>query len=751
MIAVSTLHERLETGLAGRYAVERQLGEGGMAVVYLARDLRHERAVAVKVLRPEISEEIGAERFLREIKMAAGLTHNHILPVFDSGSAGGLLYYVMPNMEGRSLRDKLDQERQLSLEEALRITREVASALDYAHRNQVMHRDVKPENILLHEGAALVADFGIGKALSGGKSITQSGISVGTPAYMSPEQASGDTLIDGRSDLYSLGCVLYEMLTGEPPFTGPTAQAIIAKRFVSPVPSVRTTRDVPEGVDIALMKAMARTPVDRYRTTAEFADALQSILRTGNGASAYVPVKSKESLKAVAVLPLSNMSADPENEYFTDGMTEEIINALSKVPGIHVASRSSSFAFKGKKDVDVRQIGETLGVTSVLEGSVRKIGNRIRIAAQLVNVENGYQLWSETYDRQLEDVFAVQDEISRSIVDALKLKLGGESEHLVAPAKNLDAYTTYLKGRFHFNKFSEPALRKALELFQNALLQDPSFARAYAGIADVWCDLADDWVAPDDAYPRAKAAAERALQRDPALADAMISIGKVLTWHEWKFPEGVQSLERAVLLSPNNSEAQWVLGTALPLIGRLQEGLEAIGRAVVLDPLRVEYAGWLTRFYLYSKDYDAALARGKDLFEIDDQYERGFIWMGSAHLAMGDPEKALDFFQRGQAMARSVRSYDAMIVRALAALDRREEAEEILNRLEAESKQQYVRSEYLAMGHAAIGNMDRAFESLERAYQARSAGLIYLHLDPGYEPLRGDPRYQEMVNRIGLR
>ena len=749
---VSSLQHRLEAGLAGRYVVDRHLGEGGMAVVYLARDLRHERTVAVKVLRPEISAEIGAERFLREIKMAAGLTHNHILPVFDSGEADGLLYYVMPNMEGHSLRHKLDEERQLSLDEALRITREVASALDYAHRHQVMHRDVKPENILLHEGAALVADFGIGKALSGDRSMTQSGISVGTPAYMSPEQASGDSAIDGRSDLYSLGCVLYEMLTGEPPFTGPNAQSIIAKRFVSPVPSVRTTRDVPDSVDAALMRVLARTPVDRYRTGAEFADALRSVLRGGNGATVQGPGENKGTApKAVAVLPFANMSADPENEYFTDGMTEEIINALSKVPGIHVASRSSSFAFKGKKDIDVRQVGEKLSVASVLEGSVRKIGNRIRIAAQLVNVDNGYQLWSETYDRQLEDVFAVQDEISRSIVDALKLKLGGGSGHLVEPVKNLDAYTTYLKGRFHFNKFSEVALRKALELFQNALLQDPSFARAYAGIADVWCDLADDWVAPDDAYPRAKAAAERALQRDPALADAMISIGKVLCWHEWKFAEGVQSLERAVLLAPNNSEAQWVLGTALPLIGRLSDGLEAVRRAVSLDPLRVEYAGWLTRFLLYSKDYEAALAQGKDLFEIDDQYERGFVWMGSAYLAMGKADLALDYFQRGQAMDRAVRSYDAMIVRALAALDRREEAEEILARLEAESRQHYVRSEYLAMGHGAIGNLDRAFESLERAYQARSAGLIYLHLDPGYDSLRGDPRYAEMVNRIGLR
>jgi serine/threonine-protein kinase len=749
---VNELQQRLETGLAGRYSVERLLGEGGMAVVFLARDLRHERTVAVKVLRPDVSAEIGAERFLREIKMAARLTHPHILPVFDSGEAQGLLFYVMPNMEGQSLRDRIEREGQLSLEDALRITTEVASALDYSHRQQVIHRDVKPENILLHEGAALVADFGIGKAVSAGKSITHTGLAVGTPAYMSPEQASGETAIDGRSDLYSLGCVLYEMLTGEPPFTGPNAQAIIAKRFASPVPSVRVTRDVPDTVEAALSRALSRSPADRYRIGADFADALRAIMRTSDSSSMRAASDHKSSgPKAIAVLPLANMSADPENEYFSDGMTEEIINALAKVPGIQVASRSSSFAFKGKKDVDARQVGEKLGVSSVLEGSVRKIGNRIRIAAQLVSVENGYQLWSETYDRQLEDVFAVQDEISRSIVEALKVQLVGDGAQVVAPTKNLEAYTTYLKGRYHFNKFSEQSLRKALDLFQHALLQDPGFARAYAGIADVWCDLADDWVAPDEAYPRAKAAAERALQRDPELADAMISIGKVLCWHEWQFDDGADRLERAVALSPNNSEAQWVLGTALPLVGRMSDGVKAVRRAVELDPLRVEYAGWLTRFLLYDKDYEAAIAAGNELLEVDEEYGRGFIWMGSAYLALGNPELALEWFQRGQALDRAVRSYDAMIVRALARLDRQEEAEEIMSRLEAESRQHYVRSEYLAMGHGALGNMDKAFESLERAYQARSAGLIYLHVDPGYEPMRADPRYADMIARIGVR
>jgi len=481
--------------------------------------------------------------------------------------------------------------------------------------------------------------------------------------------------------------------------------------------------------------------------------AAEAIVHKENGLAKRPPSdrpKVASIPKAIAVLPFANMSADPENEYFSDGMTEEIINALSKVPGVHVASRSSCFAFKGRKDVSVRQIGEKLGVSSLLEGSVRKVGNRIRIAAQLVSVDNGYQLWSETYDRQLEDIFAVQDEISRSIVDAMKLQFAVGTAAVVAPTKNLAAYTTYLKGRFHFHKFSESGLRKAYDLFQNALLQDPGFARAYAGIADVWCDLADDWVPPGDAYPRAKAAAEHALQRDPELSDAMISIGKVLCWHEWKFLESVRYVERAVALSPNDAEAHWVLGTALPVVGRLQEGIAQLRRALELDPLRVEYFGWATRMLLYARDYDAAIVQGEETFGIDEKYGRGFVFVGSAYLGKGDAEEALSWFQRGQSLDTSVRSYDAMIVRALAALNRREEADEILARLEAESRQHYVRAEYLAMGHAAVGDLDRAFEALERAYQARSAGLIYLHLDPGYEPLRGDPRYKDLVRRIGL-
>jgi serine/threonine protein kinase/tetratricopeptide (TPR) repeat protein len=750
---MNSLQQRLESGLAGRYVLERDLGQGGMAVVFLAQDLRHDRKVALKVLRPDVSAAIGAERFLREIKLAAGLTHPHILPVYDSGEADGLLFYVMPNMEGRSLRERIERERQLPLEDALAITREVASALDYAHRHHVVHRDIKPENILLHEGSAMVADFGIGKALSGDGSLTQTGMVVGTPTYMSPEQASGDTDVDGRSDLYSLGCVLYEMLTGEPPFSGATPQAVIAKRFVSPIPKVRVSRDVPEVVDDAVSRALARTPVDRYASAAQFLEALRQV-HNGPGFSGRTTVattpKPSPVTKAIAVLPLANMSADPENEYFSDGMTEEIINALAKVPGMQVASRTSSFAFKGK-EVDIRQIGEKLGVTSVLEGSVRKVGNRVRITAQLINVENGYHLWSETYDRQLEDVFAIQDDISRAIVEALKLRLGSDGSQLVAPTKNIEAYTLYLKGRFFYNKFTGAGLRKGLDFFQQSLLQDPGYARSYAGIADCWTQLADDWVVPDDAYPRAKAAATRALQQDPELVEAITSLGKVLCWYEWEFTAAERQLRRAVALNSNYAEAHWALGSVLPTVGLLGEAVEELRKALTLDPLYPEYSRWLGRFLLFAGDYGAAIAQCQKTLELSADYFPAYLDIGSASLEQGEAEKALEWFRRGQGLESSVRSYDALIVRALAPLGRREEAEEIMSRLEEESRQHYIRSEVMAMGYAAIGDFDRAFACLERALQVRSAGLIYLHVDPGYKPLRADPRFQQFVQRIGLR
>lgn len=749
------LVQRLDSGLAGRYSVERELGHGGMAIVYLAHDLRHDRKIALKVLRPELASDIGPDRFLREIKLAAGLTHPHILPLYDSGQAEGLLFYVMPNMEGESLREHLDAKGQLPLEEALRIAREVASALDYAHRHNVVHRDIKPENILLHDGSAMVADFGIGKALSEVEAeITQTGMMLGTPTYISPEQASGEPDVDGRSDLYSLGCVLYEMLAGEPPFTGPNAQAIITKRFVSPIPKLRAVRDVPEAIDEVTTRALARTPVDRFPSAAEFADTLKAIQAGGPtppGGLAAV-TKAPPPKQSIAVVPLANMSADPENEYFSDGMTEEILNALAKLPGVQVASRTSCFAFKGK-EIDVRQVGAKLGVANVLEGSVRKVGNRIRLTAQLIDVTNGYRLWSETYDRQLEDVFAIQDEVSRAIVDALKVRLAGDTEKLVVPTtENIEAYTLYLKGRYFFNKsWAEPDLRKGLEFFEQALEKDATYARAHAGIGDCWAALADEFVAPEEAYTRAKTAATKALDLEPSLAEALTSVGKVLCWYEWDFAGAERELRRAVTINPNSADAHFVLGSTLPAVGQLDDAIEEMRKALVLDPLSLHHSRWLGRFLLYSKDYARTIEQSHKTLEINPNYSLSYLDIGSAYLGQGQAEEALEWYRRGQSLESAIRCYDALIVRALAEMGEKEEAQAIMDRLEEEAKQSYVRADAMAMGYAARGDHGRAFACLEEAMAARSAGLIYLHLDPGYEPLRSDPRFATLVQKVGLK
>jgi serine/threonine-protein kinase len=721
-----------------------------MAVVFLAKDERHDRHVALKVLRPELASEIGAERFLREIRIAAGLTHPHILPLHDSGEVDGFLYYVMPNMEGQSLRERLEREGQLELDEALRITQEVASALDYAHRQGVVHRDIKPENILLHDGAAMVADFGIGKAASAaGGSITQTGIVVGTPAYMSPEQSTAEGDVDGRSDLYSLACVLYEVLTGEQPYTGPNAQAVIAKRFISPIPHPKVMRDIPDTVDVAVTRALARAPVDRFATAATFSEALR-LAREGTSTPRDGVPAEASARKSIAVVPLANMSADPENEYFADGMTEEIINALGKVKELQVASRVTSFAFKGKAK-DVREIGQEIGVSTVLAGSVRKAGSRIRIAAELIDVGNGYHLWSETYDRQLEDVFAIQDEISRAIVDALKVRLVGEPEPLVVPVtENLEAYTLYLKGRFFFNKFTEHDLRRSLEYYAQALEMDPRYAKAHAGIADTWMNLADDWLPPHEAYPKSKEAARRALELDPDLAEARTALGKVIGWFDWDFERAEQELRHVIAADPQSAEAYFGLASILPPMGRGTEAVEAMRQACVVDPLSAGYARWLARLLVFTGEYEEAITQTRRTMDLDPAYSRAYLDLGNAYLAQGDAAKALAAYRQGQIIEGSVISFNASSARALAAMGQEDEVCRTLEELEELSAERYIRAEIITAGYAAIGEIDKAFEWLDKAYEARSAGMIYFAVEPAYEALRVDSRFDEMVRKVGL-
>ncbi|HEX5820064.1 MAG TPA: serine/threonine-protein kinase, partial [Gemmatimonadales bacterium] len=442
---------RLAAALADRYRLERELGEGGMATVHLATDVRHGRKVAIKVMKPAVAQSIGAERFLREIEIAARLQHPHIVPVFDSGSVEGELYYVMPLIEGESLRGRLEREGRLPIDEALRLMREVAGALGYAHAEGILHRDLKPENIMLSRGHALLADFGIARvAGDGADRLTQTGMSIGTPVYMSPEQSTGERELGPPSDVYGLGCILYELLAGAPPFTGATYEAILVKRFTQEAPRIRATRaETPPGIDATIARALAREPAARFATAQAFAEAL-AVSPSTTTPTVVLPVAGAPALgaRSIVVLPFENRSPDPDNEFFADGLTEELISDLGKVRALSVLSRTSSMQLKGSTK-PLGELGRELGVRYALTGSVRRAGPSLRITAELVDTETGRQLWGDKYAGTMDDVFDVQERVSREIVRALDVTLSADEERRLAdrPVADPRAFELYLQAR----------------------------------------------------------------------------------------------------------------------------------------------------------------------------------------------------------------------------------------------------------------------------------------------------------------
>src|SRR5437588_4411112 len=577
---LTTLLARLQAAVADDYSVACEIGRGGMATVYLGDDLKLERRVAIKLLHPQLATGLGVERFLREIKTAAGLTHPHIVPLFDSGESGGLLFYVMPYIDGETLRRRLTREGSLPVEDAVRIACEVLEALGSAHAQGVVHRDIKPENIIFSAGRALVTDFGIARAVSAAslEPLTIDG-AVGTPAYMSPEQASQSPQLDGRSDIYSLGCTLYEMLTGTVPFTGLTAQTVLARHLldvVQPIRSVRPT--VRHALEQAVLTALAKMPADRFATAGQFARALNAPDEA---------TLDSEGGESIAVLPFANLSGDPDFEYFSEGIAEEIINALTQLPGLRVAARTSSFAFRGQ-GIDLAEVGAKLKVGTVLEGSVRRAGNRLRISAQLVKVGDGYHLWSERYDREMTDVFAIQDEIAKAIAGRLQVGLdGGEAASLVTPATgNLDAYHLCLRGRYLLAQRGL-GLKKALECFDQALALDPNYALAHAGLAEACTVLVQYGLAPAGAFrAKARAAACRALELAPQLAEAHAAAGTVSFVIDWDWVTAARELRQAIVLNPRYVIARLWLSYYLVFVeDRFEDGIAHGRRAVELDPL----------------------------------------------------------------------------------------------------------------------------------------------------------------------
>ena len=740
--------ETLGAALSSRYRIERQLGEGGMATVYLAHDLRHDRKVALKVLKPDIAQTLGGERFHREIQLAARLSHPHILPLFDSGEADGVLYYVMPNVQGKSLRDRLHESRQLPVAEAVRVTCEVASALDHAHRNGVVHRDIKPENIMLQDGHALVADFGIGKALSDveGEAFTQTGTSVGTPAYMSPEQAAGEP-VDGRSDLYSLGCVLYEMLAGEQPFTGPTVQAVIAKRFVQVPADVSALRDgVARPVARALQQVLARTPIDRFHTGAALATALLEVEE--KQAAQAAPEKS------IAVLPFASMSTDPENEFFADGITEEILNALSQVSELRVAGRTSSFSFKGKNQ-DLRQIGQALTVRTVLEGSVRRAGNRVRITAQLIDVTDGYHLWSERYDREITDVFAVQDEIAAAIAAKLKTTLAiGTAARAQRATDSIEAYEAYLKGRALLYRRGA-GIQQGFKLMQKALELDPSYALAWAGIADTYLLLGYYGnLPPDETRQKAADAAAKALEFGPDLAEAHTSRGLLALLFEWDWETAERSFRRALALNPGYSQAAaWyhVFYQGFTR-GDWTSAISGARATYERDPRSAYNASILAICYTWAGSKDAEIERFVARAEEVDK--DAFLTLWSRQLAMGslgDLERGIDAGHA--ALAATGRHIFPLLTLGLVLATTGDVDGAIAVREEAmmRSRREYMPPTAFALLEAALGNKASALEYCHKAMEHRDPQfIIFSQWWPLSEALRSYPEHRAMLREIRL-
>ena len=716
--------ERLRESLSQSYSIDRELGRGGMATVFLAQDAKHDRVVAIKVLHPDLAASLGPDRFLREIKLAARLNHPHILPLFDSGEANGLLYYVMPYVEGESLRERLDRDRQLPIQEAVKHAQAIASALDYAHRQGIVHRDIKPENVMLYEGMAMVMDFGIAKAVSaaGTETLTQTGMMVGTPAYVSPEQAAGETNLDGRSDQYSLACMLYEMIGGERPFSGSTPQSIMAKRFTDKPKSLQALRpSVPPNIDWAISKAMSTESGDRFTTSAQFSQALLSETMSTPTNTDTLPKAATSAAKSVAVLPFANMSADPENEYFADGMAEEIINALSKIQSLRVASRTSSFAFKGKNE-DIGEIGRKLKVSTVLEGGVRKMGNKLRITCELVNVADGYHLWSERYDREIEDVFEIQDDISQAIVKSLRVILSeGEKKAIEnKPRTNIQAYDYYLRGRQFIHQLRRRSLEYARQMFNKAIELDPDYALAYTGVADSSSLLYTYFDARDFNLRQADKASKKALELEPDLAEAYVSRGIVssLTHH---FDEAEEAFAKALKLEPKLFEAAYWYGMGLMAEGRFEDAIKSFERASLLRPEDYQSAHFMGQAYKslgMDEEKELQMRRGLKLMEgsleLNPDDARAANLAAGVFSSLGEAEPAVKYAERSLAIDPE----DPMLLYNVACM------------------------------YSSLGRIDQAISCLERAVDKGFGHREWIDNDPDLAPLRSTSKYQAIVDAI---
>ena len=795
---MSDLQERLTAELSGSYVIERELGGGGMSRVFLATETLLDRRVVIKVLPEDLAAEISADRFRREIQLAAKLSHPHIVPVLSAGEVHGRPYFTMPFIEGESLRLRLTRGGELPLPDAVRILHEVAAALSYAHRHGIVHRDIKPDNVMLSDEFALVTDFGVAKALrasaisSDAASITTSGVTIGTPAYMSPEQAVADPAIDHRADIYSFGILAYEMLTGSTPFTGRTTQALLAAHAIeAPDPIQKRRPNVPPWLAEIVMRCLEKRPADRPQSAGELSQLLHQSdesTRSGPMARAQAPARSRrrlvaaiaatvviltaiaaygflyrgratadgDGIRSIAVLPLVNVGGTSQDEYFSDGMSDELANALNRIPGLRVASRTSSYTFKGRKDVDAGEIGRRLNVQAILEGTVRRAGGRLRVTGQLTSTKDGLSLWSDSYERDASDVFSVQEDIARSIVNALQPRLSQTTKAAgssPAGTKNLQAYDAYLRGRYFWNARGAENLRKAILHFDQAIASDPGFARAYAARAIAYALLPQYTDAsPADALEKSRADAERALAVDSTLSEAYtgLALASVNTW-DWDNAE--KAYLKAIALDPSYPTAHQWYGELLYNTSRLDSAVAETRRAKNLDPLAPILATALGYALILDRRYDEALTELKRGIEIAPNLGvlhsvtgLAYLFAGNAAAARSEMETAVKndpelTLRKGQLAYVYARTGDAT------------RAREILAGMQRSGASETTDNFAFAIAYIALGDHDRALSLIESAARRRDIGLLTAASpldDPTYDPIRDNPRFIKVLEQMDL-
>ena len=738
------------TTFANRYEIIEELGKGGMGRVYRVEDTQLKQEVALKLIKPEIAKDKKTiERFRNELKLARNIRHKNVCGMFDLVETEGAHFITMEYIRGEDLKSFIHRSGQLAVGTAIRIAKQVCEGLSEAHKLGVVHRDLKSNNIMIDkEGNVRIMDFGIARSLKE-KGITGEGVMIGTPEYMSPEQVEGKE-VDQRSDLYSFGVILYEMVTGRVPFEGDTPFTIGVKhKSERPKDPKELNAQIPENLNSIILRCLEKNKEERFQNVRKILSEIKNI-----EVEKHVSMKIPEWKNSIAVLPFKNMSADPEQEYFCEGMAEEIINALTHIKDLRVVARTSAFSFKGK-DEDIREIGKKLAVDKVLEGSVRKAGNRLRITAQLINVDDGYHLWSEKYDRDLEDIFAIQDEISLAIVESMKLKLLAREKTALRKRHTDDpeAYNLYLKGLYFAAKPNREALQKALEYFREALDKDPALASAHAGVAYVYGAMSSlDLALPKEMMPKAKAAAQKALQLDENLAEAHALAAMLAYYYEWDWDAAERSFNHTFALNPGHSWAHAWRGWFCVAMNRYDEAIREIKLAQNLDPLMPLFYAFSVGIHVAAGKFDEAIDEFRKATELDPNIGLAYFHVGFVYMHKGELDTAVSIFRKSKELGVSPGWAEFNIALIHIRRGEKEKAVQILDELVELKKQTYSSSWSIAMGWAALDDFDRAFEFFDMAYEERETLMPFtpVYIDMANPAIKSDPRYKELLTRMKL-